>query len=238
MFNGKRKALTFSYDDGVLQDERLVDIFNKYNLKGTFNINSELLGCQGSLNVRGTVVGHTKINPEEVEILYAGHEIAVHTLTHPNLTTLEEEEIIQQVEEDRIRLSQLAGYEVYGMAYPCGGVNNDARVAEIIKKNTKVKYARTITPTYSFDLQSNLYRFNPTIHHTEWDKLQEMVQTFIDLETDKPALFYIWGHSYEFDEENTWELFEDICRDLSNRDDIFYGTNKDVLLMGGGKVCL
>ena len=233
MFNGKMKALTFSYDDGVLQDERLVDIFNKYNLKGTFNINSELLGCQGSLNVRGTVVGHTKINPEEVEILYAGHEIAVHTLTHPNLTTLEEEEIIQQVEEDRIRLSQLAGYEVYGMAYPCGGVNNDARVAEIIKKNTKVKYARTITPTYSFDLQSNLYRFNPTIHHTEWDKLQEMVQTFIDLETDKPALFYIWGHSYEFDEENTWELFEDICRDLSNRDDVFYGTNKDILLMGG-----
>lgn len=233
MFNGKMKALTFSYDDGVLQDERLVDIFNKYNLKGTFNINSELLGCQGSLNVRGTVVGHTKINPEEVEILYAGHEIAVHTLTHPNLTTLEKQEIIQQVEMDRIRLSDLAGYEVYGMAYPCGGVNNDDRVAEIIKMNTKVKYARTITPTYSFDLQSNLYRFNPTIHHTEWDKLQEMVQTFIDLETDKPALFYIWGHSYEFDEENTWELFEDICRDLSNRDDVFYGTNKDILLMGG-----
>ena len=228
MKDGKTKALTFSYDDGVLQDERLVHIFNKYNLKGTFNINSELLGCQGSLKVRGTVVGHTKIKPEEVQTLYAGHEIAVHTLTHPNLTTLEEQEIIQQVEVDRIRLSELVGYEVCGMAYPCGGVNNDDRVAEIVKMNTKVKYARTITSTYSFDLQNNLYRFNPTIHHMKWDKLQEMVQTFSDLKTDKPALFYIWGHSYEFDEENTWELFEDICRDLSNRDDIFYGTNKDI----------
>ena len=38
------KAITFSYDDGVTQDKRLVDIFNKYGLKATFNINSELLG--------------------------------------------------------------------------------------------------------------------------------------------------------------------------------------------------
>ena len=29
MFHGKMKALTFSYDDGVFQDRRLLKIFNK-----------------------------------------------------------------------------------------------------------------------------------------------------------------------------------------------------------------
>ena len=49
MFDGKLKALTFSFDDGITQDQRLIEIFNKYNLKCTFNINSELLGKAGSL---------------------------------------------------------------------------------------------------------------------------------------------------------------------------------------------
>ena len=32
-FYGKMKAVTFSYDDGVTQDQRLISLFNKYNLK-------------------------------------------------------------------------------------------------------------------------------------------------------------------------------------------------------------
>ena len=42
--SGKFKAVTFSFDDGVSQDKRLIDLFDKYGLKGTFNLNSNLLG--------------------------------------------------------------------------------------------------------------------------------------------------------------------------------------------------
>ena len=38
--SGKLKAVTFSYDDGMTQDIRLIELLNKYNLKCTFNINS------------------------------------------------------------------------------------------------------------------------------------------------------------------------------------------------------
>lgn len=38
--DGKKKALTLSYDDGVEQDRRLVEILNRYGIKATFNINS------------------------------------------------------------------------------------------------------------------------------------------------------------------------------------------------------
>lgn len=229
MFNGKLKAVTFSYDDGVTQDRRLIDIFNKYGLKATFNINSELLDTENTLTYSGKSVAHNKVSRDEIRSLYAGHEVAVHTLTHPLLPSLSEEEIIRQTENDRLNLSELAGYEVVGMAYPCGGVNFDLRVADIIEKNTGVKYARTTVHTFDFRIQKDLYVFNPTVHHNDTVRCMKLIDDFLQLETEKPQLLYIWGHSYEFDLFDNWDFAEEMCRKLSGRDDIFYGTNRDCL---------
>lgn len=229
MFAGKMKALTFSYDDGVTQDIRLIEILDRYGLKCTFNLNSQLLGKNGELVREGVKVSHVKNNPGDVARIYKNHEIAVHTLTHPTLTELDEEEIVRQVEQDRIKLSELCGYDVVGMAYPNGP--NDDRVADIIRRRTGVKYSRTVSSTHNFDLQENLYRFNPSVyHHGEFDKAFELAEKFIALKPDKPQIFYIWGHAYEFDIRNEWEKFEELCKLLSGHNDIFYGTNKEVLL--------
>ena len=229
--NGKMKAVTFSYDDGVTQDIRLIELLNKYDLKCTFNLNSELLSTKGILNRNNMRIAHYKVHESDVKYVYDGHEIAVHTLTHPRLTLLDADEIIRQVEVDRQNLSELAGYEVVGMAYPCGGVNNDDRVAEIIKNNTGVKYSRTITSNGSFDLQDNLWRFNPTLHHLDFEKMMQLGQKFVEMETDVPQIFYIWGHSYEMDgEADYWVKIEEFFKLISNKNDIFYGTNKEVLL--------
>ena len=232
MFQGKMKAVTFSYDDGVTQDIRLAELFHKYGLKATFNLNSNTLGKERILEGNGWSVQHNKVDPADVSRVYAGHEVAGHTLDHPRLPAVAEDaEIVRQVEEDRLRLSELAGYEVVGFAYPCGGVNNDDRVAEIIRENTGVKYCRTITSNHSFDPQSNLYRFNPTVyHHGEMDKMFELGEKFLSLTPDAPQIFYIWGHAYEFDIGDQWGRFEEFLQMISGRDDIFYGTNKEVLL--------
>ncbi len=232
MFNGKNKAVTFSYDDGVTQDIRLIELLNKYGLKSTFNLNSELLGRPGILPYGSQKISHYKVHPNDVKHIYEGHEVAVHTLTHLNLTTLSDEEVARQVEQDRLNLSELTGYEVVGMAYPCGGVNNDDRVAEIIKKNTGVQYSRTITNTDSFDMQKNLYRFNPNVYHIiEHDRLMKMGEAFVALEAETPQIFYIWGHSYEMDyEPDYWSKLEEFLALISRREDIFYGTNAEVLL--------
>ncbi len=230
MWNGKKKAITFSFDDGVTQDIRLIEILNKYGLKGTFNINSSYFGLFGELNRNDHIVRHDKISVSRAVEAYKGHEVAVHTLTHPNLKTLDDETVVYQVEEDRKQLSKIFGYEIVGMAYPCGGVNNDDRVAKVIREKTGVQYSRTITSTHNFDLQENLYRFNPTVYYVE-ECLEEIVDKFLALETDKEQLLYIWGHSYEMDAEYiSWEKFERICQKLSNKADVFYGTNKEVLL--------
>ncbi len=231
MFDGKLKAITFSYDDGVEQDIRFIELLNKYNLKATFNLNSSLLGLPGSLERHGMPINHNKVKAEDVRSIYQGHEIAVHTLTHPNLTTLEDSVVTRQVENDRLELSELAGYEVVGMAYPCGGVNNDDRVAKVIKDTTGVKYSRTITSVNNFELQNNLYRFNPSVYHMNTENMFELGKKFIELKTDRPQIFYIWGHTYELDYGvgTTWEVIEEFFKLISNRNDIFYGNNKEVL---------
>ncbi len=235
MYCGKAKAITFSYDDGVEQDIRLIEIFNRYGLKATFNLNSELLGKKGELVRESWSVRHDRNAPSDVRAIYDGHEIAAHTLTHPNLTRITEDgEIVRQVEQDRIKLSELVGYEVVGMAYPCGGENNDARVAKIVREQTEIRYARDIKTTGIFTPYEDLYRFRGTIyHHAEWDRLFETADRFLSADANEPMLLYIWGHSYEFDiYPERWELFEEFCRMIANRNDVFYGTNREVLLGG------
>ena len=222
----KLKAVTFSYDDGVTQDRRLIELFDRYGLRATFNLNSGLFGRPGALLRENVTVAHVRPRAEEIAAIYRGHEIAAHTLTHPKLTQLSDGEIAREVEEDRLALSELAGYEVVGMAYPGGGVNFDARVAEVIRR-----HARTTLSTHAFSAQPDLLSFHPTVHHhAEFDKAFELARAFLELTPSEPSVLYIWGHSYEFDIGNTWAKMEELCRLLSGREDIFYGTNREVLL--------
>ena len=231
MWNGKKKAITFSYDDGITQDRRLINILNRHGLKCTFNINSERLGTPGLLIRENMTIAHCKSRPCEVPLIYAGHEVAAHTLTHPSLPTLPDEEVIRQVEEDRRILSELVGYEVVGMAYPGGGKNYDERVAKLIRENTGIRYARTTVCTGEFGLEPDLYTYRPSAYHLMgWDALAEMGKKFLESQSDENQVFYVWGHSYELDYYDTWSQFEDFCRLIANRDDIFYGTNREVLL--------
>ena len=230
MWNGKKKAITFSFDDGVWQDRPLIAILNENGLKGTFNLNSDCFGSSNSYEAFGRMICRDRLQENELKKVYAGHEVAVHTLTHVNLTEQTEEEIVRQVDEDRKNLERIFGYPVVGMAYPCGGVNNDERVAAIIGANTPIRYARTITMTHTFDLQKDsLLRFNATAHFLD-PEIENIVDRFLEMTPDKEQLLYIWGHSYELDAHSAWERFEQLCEKLANHADIFYGTNREVLL--------
>ena len=137
--------------------------------------------------------------------------------------------MIRQAETDRLNLSQLAGYEVVGMAYPGGDVND--RVANIIKENTGVKYCRTIAANNCFDIQKNIYQFNPTVHCLNFEDMMKLGQEFIELKSETPKILFVWGHAYEMDyESDYWVKLEEFFKLISNKKDIFYGTNKEVLL--------
>ena len=230
MWEGKNKAVTFSFDDGVGQDVRTIEILDKYGLKGTFNLNSGKCGVKYPYEINGKTVERTLADPLEIQERYRNHEVAAHTLGHFNLTELSDSCVVWQVEEDRKLLERLTGKEVRCMAYPCGGTNNDERVAELIKNNSKIQFSRTITSTHSFDMQENLLRFNPTLHFSD-EKLFDLAEEFISLQTKDRKVFYIWGHTYELDfYDGAWERFEKFCKLISGQQDIFYGTNGEVFL--------
>ena len=228
MFEGKRKAVTFSYDDGVEQDRWLIDVLNTYGLRGTFNINSGRFGQRGSIGCHKTVVPHCMLTAEEMPVVYAGHEIAGHSLTHPTLTELPEEEIIRQVEADRRNLETLMGYPVVGFAYPNGGC--DRRVAEVLTQKTGIRYARTVIATHGFSLPTDLMEFHPTVYHLEWEEMFRLAEMFLTAEPEEPMLFTVWGHSYELDCYPEWRpRFEEFCKRISGQPDVAYLTNGQAL---------
>jgi peptidoglycan/xylan/chitin deacetylase (PgdA/CDA1 family) len=197
-------------------------LLDKYGMRGTFNLNSQFLGHEGAWHVDGIPINHSKSKPEDIRHLYEGHEVAAHTLTHPFLPDLPREEIIRQVEEDRLKLSELCGYEVVGLAYPNGGKNFSDFVSETIERNTGIKYARTIISSHSFDKQENLYQFNPTAwNYGEMDKIFELGKQFLDLKTDETKIFYIWGHTYEFDASTQKIVFQDQYRSKENMVELY-----------------
>jgi peptidoglycan/xylan/chitin deacetylase (PgdA/CDA1 family) len=226
-FGGKEKCLTFSYDDAVTQDRRLVELFNRYGVRGTFNLNSGCFGRQGTVNyelIREAT--HNKIEESEVAALYKGHEVAVHTVTHPNLCLLDRAAIRYEVMEDRRNLERLVGYPVTGMAYPYGAYDNT--VIGVLKE-CGIHYSRTVIATQQFGVPQDFLMWHPTCHFGD-DNMEELVRRFLNDKDDKSyqKLLYIWGHSYELDGNDTWERMEDTLRALSGKDDIWYATNIEI----------
>ena len=193
---GKTKAVILSYDDGAMQDRQLVALLNKYNLIGTFHLNSNKLGTDSYYNY---------LNKEEIKDLFKGHEVSVHSANHPNLPDISKVDVIYEIVEDRKELERLVGYPVRGMAYPFGNTN-DAVIEAI--KGTGIEYARTVGDSYNFEIPKDYLRWHPTIHQfgkaywetnqPEKDKkeLAQFYKTIDDfMNTKELALLDIWEHS-------------------------------------------
>lgn len=212
---GKHKALTFSYDDGKSADRRLTAIFNENGLKGTFNLNSGLWEKDPD-----------RIRPDEIPSLYRGHEVAVHTVTHPTIARSPLTEVAQEVMEDRKNLERLTGYPVRGMAYPNGSVSKEI---DALLPMCGIRYSRVVGSSESFAIPENPYRWQATCHHNN-PRLFELGEQFLGLYKKQYLyLMYVWGHSYEFNDRDNWDRIEQFCRMMGGKEDIWYCTNIELM---------
>ncbi len=207
--NGLRKALTLSYDDGPFEDIRMIELLDKHKIKCTFNINS------------GRFSGDDEVCKKYID---GGHEIAVHTVTHPRLDIMPSASIIQEVLNDRIALEQKFGTVVRGMAYPYGYYSD--RAVEILEQ-CGIVYSRTTHATGGFDIPSDWLRLPATCHHNN-PRLMELADKFIKSDCIFPELFYLWGHTHEFESNRNWNIIEEFAAFMGNRDDIWYAANIEV----------
>ncbi|MDQ0231363.1 polysaccharide deacetylase family protein [Metabacillus malikii] len=210
---GRHKVLTMSYDDGKAADRKLVEIFNRNGIKGTFHINSGMLG-EGDRIPKG-----------EIEELYRGHEVATHTKTHPTIARSPKEQIIDELFEDRKNLEAIVDYPVRGLSYPNGSYHQ--YIKEVLPF-LGIEYGRTVHSSGQFSMPDDFFEWNPTCHHKR--DLLQLTETFINLhKTQYIYMMYVWGHSYEFDLDNNWELIESFCELAGGRNDIWYATNIEIV---------
>lgn len=231
---GKQKAVTFSYDDGVSQDIRLAEMFTKYGLKGTFNINSELIGKPGK--------NSNRLTSEEIKkhIIDKRHEIAVHGANHIASAAASPTLCLKDAFECRRRLEDVFDIIIRGMAYPDSGITaphngNSYETVKNILTYSGIAYSRSLGgDNDTFNMPTDFHKWMPTAHHKnpmllEWiDNFNSIRYSTERAKLNAPKLMYIWGHSYEFDTANNWELIEEICKKLSSRDDTWYATNIEI----------
>lgn len=222
---GRAKALTLSYDDGVEQDIELIAKMKKHGIKGTFNYNTGEFAAEGTIYEKGRI--HRRMTAEAVRqlITESGMEAASHSLTHPFLTDIPVEAVLWEEISDRNNLEKLFGIPIHGMAYPYGAYND--RVVEQLK-NAGIRYARTVISTNAFRQPKDWLRLETTCHHKN-PELMGLAEKFI-AETPKTEafLFYLWGHSYEFETDNNWTVMDDFFTLVGNHKDIWYATNIEI----------
>lgn len=225
---GRRKAFTLSYDDGVTQDIRLIELLNKYKVKATFNLNAGLFGQQGTVSAGKKEVPHIKLSRDEVITIYKGHEMAAHGQYHKCLVGMDIARCVDEILESRKELERLEGKPITGFAYAFGAYD------ELVVKALEacgISYARTIESTHKFELPKNFLTWHPTCHHDD-EKIYELADEFLSDEmyfTTNPAkLFYVWGHSYEFDQNDNWGHIEKFLSTIAGHDDVWYATNGEI----------
>ena len=227
---GKPKAFTMSYDDGVRYDMRLAELCCQYGVKCTFNINAGMMH---------TEPGHRRMDASQIRehLQGTGHEIAVHGYLHRAPGIIRPIDTVHDILTDRLELEKEFGGIIRGMAYPDSGITKihtgtDYETIRGILQNLGIAYARSLGGDNDhFLLPEDWYNWVPTAHHKN-PQVLEYAKKFADLDLSQgyypqryPRLFYLWGHSYEFDQDNNWDRIEAILQRLANREDTWYPTN-------------
>lgn len=227
---GRTKALTLSYDDGVQQDIKMIEILDKYGVKCTFNVNSQSFEEEERSYAEGQI--HRRMARREAIEVYSkaienGHEVATHAYTHPFLDKLPDEMVAYEIIEDRKCLENMFGRVIKGHAYAFGATS--AQAVEVLRR-CGILYARTTAATKSFGIPTDWLRMPATCHHNA-PELMALAESFLQDPPKKhsfPKLFYLWGHTYEFETNNNWEVIERFAEYVGNRDDVWYANNMQI----------
>lgn len=222
---GKRKAFTMSYDDGVEQDIRLIELMKKYGVKGTFNLGSACFPPPGTTYPAGKV--YRRMTQEQCLNAYDwdGVEIAAHGAHHGYLDKVPLATAVLEMVNDRKALEELFGRIIRGFVYPFATYTDE--VVDALRACGSV-YARTAAATHDFKMPSDWLRLDPTCHHND-EQLDALTERFLnETPAHEPWMFYLWGHTYEFDQRQNWERIENLLARISGREDVWYATNIEI----------
>lgn len=220
---GKKRVVNFSYDDGVLQDIPLVDMMNRYNLKGTFNLNSALMQ-EAFTWIHPCGMPVTRLSPQQAAGLYTGHEVASHTQRHPYMDNFSREQILRELSEDRQALKQLFADPICGYATPFHFYSST--LADCVRA-CGFSYGRVSQMDASYTPWRERYSWKPGIFHED-PGLQEYIDGFLRSQQSL-AFCQVVGHSYDLEASNHWARMEEIFYRISCQEDVWSATHLQIV---------
>ena len=116
-------------------------------------------------------------------------------------------------------LERMFHTKIKGLVLPYG--NYDENTWKVLKE-CGLKWCRLCGTRMKFDMPKNLPFFFETCHFMN-KEIFKLAEQFICLNPEEDNVFYIWGHSYELESNDSWETFEKLLKMLADRDDIYYG---------------
>ena len=221
------KYFVWSFDDGVVQDRRIVEILREYGLGATFHLNSGLFGAKTFIGHPPTVP-HERLEVSEAKELYDGFEIAAHTCTHRDLSQCDDETRRREIADDVAALSLLFDREITGFAYPYGRGAAESR--EDLRA-AGIAYARTVDESQDFRLPFDPLRLPITCRQND-PAFFERMESFFRSESEADQLFLAFAHGYEFDygtEHSNWDRFRRICETAAKQPNLTFCSIKEAL---------
>ncbi len=224
----KTKAFTMSFDDGHDSDIPLVELMKKYDLKGSFNLNSGQLYPDGA--EVPTCYDHVPLTEKKAIELFSDDrfEVVSHGYDHSAVGHIPTANAMYDMLMDRRKLESMFGKLVLGHAYPYGSISPEA--IEVAKLCGFV-YARVVEYDRSFKLPApgTWMEWHPTGHFLD-DDFDIYLDRFINERNDyyHGWLFYALAHSFDFLIENGWNILEEKFKKIAHRDDIWYATNIEI----------
>lgn len=218
------------WDDGDVDDIRLVEILRKHGAKATFNI------CPGGAQSErrkahdfGGQYDVYRLSLDEMPQVYEGFCIGGHTMTHPNLPAIDPELAFAELVDCKQAIETHFGQTACGMAYPCG--QYDDAVKELVRKAGYL-YARTVG-----NVELTLNAEDPMALHTHchflaatfWDRFEAVKAVDGD--------FYFWGHTFELmNDDARWQALDAMIGRLTDDPATEWIDVRDLFMTSGNEI--
>lgn len=234
-----KKYFAWSFDDGLEQDKKVIEILKEYGLGATFHLNSGMFGSRsfegriGNLGITEMpaaeyeakrthllpYVPHFRIPADELAQVYEGFEIASHTCHHVNLARCSEDERKREIGEDVKALSDLFRQPVVSFAYPYG-IGAEQSTEDL--RAAGIRYARLVKTAPGFRFPANPLQMPLSCWHIS-AKALDRLEAFFRAESEEDLFFLMFAHGYEFDfgtKESNWNKFRRICETVARHGDV------------------
>jgi peptidoglycan/xylan/chitin deacetylase (PgdA/CDA1 family) len=220
--------ITTSWDDGHVLDPRLASELATRGLTGTFYI-SPL--CQ-------EIPEAQRLNPTALREVAEIAEIGGHTLTHPRLPTISQDEARREIVEGKDFVEQLLGHSVTSFCYPYGAYGKEHPA---LVRSAGFTVARTVE-RFCTGMPKDLFEMGTTIHgyrhlidgvqiirrsrslrHAAgmWHNWDILGKQLLEETRSTGGVFHLWGHSWEIDAHDDWSRLGHILDELAGQDAVF-----------------